>query len=198
MLQLSPEPSQSLSPQPRHRRSRSLAEWSASAEPLWQPQSEQLPSSTTPSTPPGQHSGPPQSQHLEQPPSSLQLTSSNSTGRLALQQDAHAPVPAVHTSTEALGSGRQFSGDTGLPGQPHSPVFRTSTIDVGALMGGSPWRPLGSPRSRLGSPDSPTSHESRDHDSSRSILHTRLRPDGSVHRTDMAHLQNRWSHTSLG
>ncbi|CAL8464600.1 g4135 [Coccomyxa elongata] len=191
MLQLSPERLQSLSPQPRHRRSRSLAEWSASAAPLWQPQSEQLPSSTTPSTPPAQHSGPPKPQHLQQLPSSPHFTSSSSSGRHALQQDAHAPVLAAHTSTEASGSGRQFSGDTWLPGRPHSPVFRTSTIDVGALMGGSPWRPLGSPHSRLGSPDSPTSHDSRDHDSSRSISHTRLRPDSSVHRTDIGHLQNR-------
>ncbi|BDA49523.1 probable E3 ubiquitin-protein ligase HERC2 at N-terminal half [Coccomyxa sp. Obi] len=192
MLQLSPERSQSVSPQPQHRRSHSLAEWSAAAAPLWQPH-EQIPSSTTPSTPPGQHTGPPKPQQSEQLPSSPQPTSSNSTGGPALQQDTHAPVPAAHTSTEASGSGRHFSGDTGLPGRPHSPVFRTSTIDVGALMGGSPWRPMGSPHSRLGSPDSPTSRALRDHDnsSSSSIFHTRLRPDSPVHRPDMARPQNR-------
>ena len=183
MLQLSLERSQSVSPQPRDRRSHSLAEWSASAAPLWQPH-EQTPSSTTPSTPPapGQHSGPLKPQPLEQLPSSSQPTSSNSTA---------TALPAAHTSTEASGSGRLFSGDASLPGRPHSPVFRTSTIDVGALMGGSPWRQGGSPRSRLSSPDSPASHASRDLDSSRSIFHTRLRPDSPVYRPDMAHPQNR-------
>ncbi len=183
MLQLSPERSQSVSPQPRHRRSNSLAEWSASAAPLWQPH-EQTPSSTTPSTPPGpgQHFGPPKPQPLEQLPSSSQPTSSNSTA---------TALPAAHTSKEASGSGRLFSGDASLPGRPHSPVFRTSTIDVGALMGGSPWRQGGSPRSRLSSPDSPASHAARDLDSSRSVFHNRLRSDSPSHRPDMAQSHNR-------
>lgn len=176
MLHLSPERSQSLSP-PRHRRSHSLAEWSASAAPLWQPH-EQTPS---PAAPPAadQYPSHPSPQHPEQPPSSDTPASSSTGGHSQRQEHQQAHGPAI---AETLAGNGGF-GDVGFSGRPHSPVIRTATIDVGALMGGSsPRWHLGSPRSRL---HSPTTHASADRDGSRGQLMSWLRPESPARGTGM-------------
>ena len=153
ILQLSPERSNSLSPR-RHRRSHSLADWSASGAPLWQPHE----GSPSPAALPA----PDSYSHDQHTPTS---SSAEDHSRQQHQQPAHAAGLA------AVLGGR---GDGAFFGRPGSPVIRTATIDVGALMGGRPRRHMGSPRGRL---HSPTAQASPDRDSSREIgPHSWLRP----------------------
>lgn len=184
MLQLSPQRSQSLSPQ-RHRRtaSPSLADWTALGAPLWQPH-EQSPSSI--SDPPSRPQQPSHQvlQQREQPPAStdVSLAASSAESKLSrhLQEQHQSPAQTAQASSGE----RRYSSDLR---QPRSPVFRTSTIDVGALMGSSPWH-LGSQRSPPLRSSSTASHASGDTDGHFTLLgaspvqQSRLRPgDDSLH-----------------
>lgn len=134
MLQLSPQRTQSLSPERRRstHQFRSLADWGMSEAPLWLPH-EQLPPEAI-SSPRTHRAGSISSDHAVSSPEG----SPNAQSRLRHMRSRSSLAATAGSSASSVGSSFEGESQTTALHRTRSPVTRTNTIDVGAFLAESP------------------------------------------------------------